>query len=226
MGGNQLLELIGAGTSLVVGTVSRDAEPRAARAWASSVVATEPLRVRVLMSADDPEAVANLETGNVSLTGADVPTLQSAQLKGTVVLVEPATPSGPRARRHAHGRLLPGGAGDRRLPVDADAPAAAARGGRLRDGGRRDVRPVAGPGRRRRGRIDEWTATSCPSARSSAASPAPSRPSSAPRRPTGSPTSRSSARRSASTTNASPCPTSSCPRRRATSPTTPGRACS
>ena len=93
MGGNQLLERIGAGVSLVVGTVSRGAEPRVARAWACSIVASEPLRVRILMSADDPEAVANLETGNVSLTGADVPTLQSAQLKGTVVLVEPATPA-------------------------------------------------------------------------------------------------------------------------------------
>ncbi len=93
MGGNQLLERIGAGMSLVVGTVSRGAEPRVARAWASSIVATDPLRVRVLMSADDPEAVDNLETGNVSLTGTDVPTLQSAQLKGTVVLVEPATPA-------------------------------------------------------------------------------------------------------------------------------------
>ena len=93
MGGNQLLDLIGAGASLVVGTVSRDAEPRATRAWGSSVVATEPLRLRILMSADDPQAVANLQSGNISLTGATVHTLQSAQLKGTVVLVEPATPA-------------------------------------------------------------------------------------------------------------------------------------
>lgn len=91
MGGTDHLEHLGAGVSLIVGTASADGEPRATRAWAARIVEREPLRVRFVMSADDPVAVANLASGMaVALTGADVCTLGSVQVKGSVRLTEPA----------------------------------------------------------------------------------------------------------------------------------------
>ena len=90
VGGN-LLCRIGTGTSLVVGTVGADGAPRATRAWAARVVDAASGRIRVVMSADDAQSVSNLGSGVVALTGADVRTLESVQLKGTIVVVEPAT---------------------------------------------------------------------------------------------------------------------------------------
>ena len=43
------------------------------------------------MSADDAQALGNLASGVAALTGADVRTLQSVQLKGAIVAVEPAS---------------------------------------------------------------------------------------------------------------------------------------
>ena len=43
------------------------------------------------MSADDAQALGNLASGVAALTGADVCTLHSVQLKGTIVAVEPAS---------------------------------------------------------------------------------------------------------------------------------------
>lgn len=91
MGGTDVLERIAIGTSLVIGTVSETGEPRATRAWSAEVLDREPLRIRVLMGADDEAAVANLGSGSVAVTGADVRTLESLQVKGQVVVVEPAT---------------------------------------------------------------------------------------------------------------------------------------
>jgi hypothetical protein len=90
--GSELMEMIGSGCSLVAGTVAADGEPRATRAWATSVVDAGACRLRVVMSADDTAAVDNLRTGRFALTGANVRTLRSVQLKGRVVAVEPATP--------------------------------------------------------------------------------------------------------------------------------------
>ncbi len=92
MFGSDLMDMIGAGCSLVAGTVSSDGEPRATRAWAIRTVDTDARRLRVVMSSDDEVAVANLRTGRFALTGAHVRTLRSVQLKGRVVLVEDATP--------------------------------------------------------------------------------------------------------------------------------------
>ena len=133
MGGTDVLDLVGCGMSLLVGTVSATVCRAPARRGRSSVVVTEPLRLRVVMSGDDPDAVANL-AGIASLTGADVHTLRSVQLKGEVVLVEPATVRGSRPRDRPRGGLLPGHRGGRRVLAGADAPAPAARGDRLRDG--------------------------------------------------------------------------------------------
>ncbi len=91
MGGSGFIELIGSGTSLVAGTVAADGEPRATRAWAAQVVDDQTWRVRVVMGADDQVSVDNLRTGRFALTGADVRTLRSVQLKGQVVGTEPPT---------------------------------------------------------------------------------------------------------------------------------------
>jgi hypothetical protein len=91
MGGSGFIELIGSGTSLVAGTVGADGEPRATRAWSAQVVDDQIRRVRVVMGADDQISVDNLRTGGFALTGADVRTLRSVQLKGRVVSTEPPT---------------------------------------------------------------------------------------------------------------------------------------
>lgn len=89
--GADLMATIAAGSALVVGTVSAEGEPRAHRAWATSVVDADANRIRFVMSGDDPDLLEHLESGAVSLTGADVTTYRSAQLKGRPVLVEPPT---------------------------------------------------------------------------------------------------------------------------------------
>jgi hypothetical protein len=78
------------GAGLLVGTVSPDGEPRATRAWSAVVVDQVVGRVRVAVSADDPQTLANLASGStVALTGADVRTLDSLQVKGRVERIEP-----------------------------------------------------------------------------------------------------------------------------------------
>jgi hypothetical protein len=88
---SELTTMVDSGAGLVVGTVSAAGEPRADRAWAAVVLDEQGRRVRFVMSADNPAVVGNLETGTVSLTGAEVVTYQSIQLKGRPVVVEPPT---------------------------------------------------------------------------------------------------------------------------------------
>ena len=87
----ELMSIMRTGGGLIVGTVSADGWPRADRAWAVSVVDAETHRIRFVMSADDVAVVDNLQSGKVSLTGAEVSTYQSIQLKGRPVVVEPPT---------------------------------------------------------------------------------------------------------------------------------------
>ncbi|HSP28166.1 MAG TPA: hypothetical protein VLN74_06410 [Ilumatobacteraceae bacterium] len=98
----ELATILEAGAGLVVGTVSAEGAPRADRAWAASVVDAENRRIRFVMSADDAAVVDNLQSGRVSLTGANVSTYQSVQLKGRPVVVEAPTASDVElARRHS-----------------------------------------------------------------------------------------------------------------------------
>jgi hypothetical protein len=89
--GSELVEMLGTGAGLVVGTVSAEGEPRADRAWGASVVDADACRIRFVMSADAAAVVENLQSRWVSLTGAEVSTYQSVQLKGRPVLVEAPT---------------------------------------------------------------------------------------------------------------------------------------
>lgn len=83
---NEEVEMLEAGAALLIGSVSRDGVPRAARAWGIRFL--DDGRVRVVAAADDV-TLANLRDGPVAITGADVVTLRSIQLKGRVVKVEP-----------------------------------------------------------------------------------------------------------------------------------------
>jgi hypothetical protein len=85
---DELTTMVEVGAGLIVGTVSCDGEPRAERAWAVSVVDGDTRRIRFVMSADDPVVLEHLESGTVSLTGAEVSTFRSVQFKGRPVLVE------------------------------------------------------------------------------------------------------------------------------------------
>lgn len=87
----ELVELLGPGSSIVVATAGPDGEPRATRGWAVRVADPATDRVRVVMTADDPVSVGNLTGGWIAVTGADVRTLRSAQVKGKVAVVEPPT---------------------------------------------------------------------------------------------------------------------------------------
>ncbi len=88
---SDVMSILEAGTSLIVGTVGPDGEPRATRAFALTIVDDQADRVRVVMSADDPVAVTHLGTGAIAVTAADVRTLRSVQLKGRITTVEPPT---------------------------------------------------------------------------------------------------------------------------------------
>jgi hypothetical protein len=87
----ELMNIMETGAGLIVGTVSPEGWPRADRAWAASVVDAEARRVRFVMSADSVAVVDNLQSGKVSLNGAEVSTYQSVQLKGRPVVVEAPT---------------------------------------------------------------------------------------------------------------------------------------
>jgi len=73
------------GVGLLIGTSDAGGVPRGGRGWG---VRMDGQLLRVVISADDPKLVANLDQGHVAVTGADVRRLRSAQLKGCVVAVE------------------------------------------------------------------------------------------------------------------------------------------
>ncbi len=75
------------GCALIVCTVDADGEPYASRAWGLTVLSAEsPVQVRLLATPDV------IPAGRIAITGTDVPTLRSMQLKGHIVSIEPASP--------------------------------------------------------------------------------------------------------------------------------------
>ncbi len=81
------------GCALIVGTVAPDGEPFATRAWGLTILPdANSSEVRLLLDADDAPAFADRRTtGAIAITAANVPTLRSMQLKGTILRVEPAS---------------------------------------------------------------------------------------------------------------------------------------
>ena len=87
--------------SLIVGPVDDDGHPDAKRAWAVDV-APDGRRLRVLIATNADACLANLRAnGRLALTATDFVTLDSVQLKGHVVAVEPRT-SADRVRFEAN----------------------------------------------------------------------------------------------------------------------------
>lgn len=86
-------DVLALGSALIVATVGPDGEPRACRASSWELIDAAQRRVRVAVAADDPQAVSYLVEGPepryLAVTGADVATLRSIQLKGRVVATEP-----------------------------------------------------------------------------------------------------------------------------------------
>jgi hypothetical protein len=89
------------GCALIVGTVSVDSEPHATRGWGASVLPGDDARVRLLLDADESGVLDNLtSSGAIAITGADVRTLRSVQVKGRFGASEPAADDDrTRARR-------------------------------------------------------------------------------------------------------------------------------
>ncbi len=76
--------LLESGCALVVGTTAADGAPHATRGWGLHVHDPAQGRMRVLVD-DDPTVRACLSaTGALAVTGADVHTLRSIQVKGRV----------------------------------------------------------------------------------------------------------------------------------------------
>lgn len=85
------------GCSTIVGTLTPSGEPYATRGWGTEVLSSDPLRVRVLVGAGAFAHVGRFPgdgaTFSIAVTGADVRTLRSVQLKGTAHDLEAPTPA-------------------------------------------------------------------------------------------------------------------------------------
>ena len=98
--------LLESGCSLVVGLLSASGEPFATRGWGLDVLDPQVGTGRLLTGAGELERVGrtwdDLAGSPIAVTGADVRTFHSVQVKGTVERVEAVTPvDEERAARHA-----------------------------------------------------------------------------------------------------------------------------
>jgi hypothetical protein len=95
--------LLEGGYALIVGTADAGKVPHATRGWGITVLSRDPIEIRLLVDAHDPVALANLvPDAKIAITGGDVQTLHSIQLKGTVRAAEPGTDEDrDRATRYA-----------------------------------------------------------------------------------------------------------------------------
>jgi hypothetical protein len=86
--------LLEAGSSTIVGILDADGAPFATRGWGSVVLHGEPLRMRVLIGAGPLSAAGRglgaEEPFDIAVTGADITTLRSVQVKGRAVAIEEA----------------------------------------------------------------------------------------------------------------------------------------
>jgi hypothetical protein len=83
------------GCSTIVGTVTASGEPYATRGWGTEVLSGDPPRIRLLVGAGAFAAIGRRPghgaTFAIAVTGADVRTLRSVQLKGTAHDLESPT---------------------------------------------------------------------------------------------------------------------------------------
>jgi hypothetical protein len=79
-----------AGNALIIGTVGAAGDPCATRGWGLTVL-PEPMQIRVLLDGSDLTTVAHVAAGGpIAVTAASIRTLESVQLKGRALGVEPA----------------------------------------------------------------------------------------------------------------------------------------
>jgi hypothetical protein len=88
----RVIELLESGCGLIMGLVTAGGRPLAARGWGLTL-AGQGQRGRILVGARDLEALGHGWPSAVgtwtAVTGADVLTLSSAQLKGPITAIEP-----------------------------------------------------------------------------------------------------------------------------------------
>jgi hypothetical protein len=88
----EVVTFLETGCALIVGTVSTDGSPHAGRAWGLTVLDRAEHRIRLLLDASDTRTLHHAGGGGgIAITGSDVPTLRSVQLKGRAESFEPAT---------------------------------------------------------------------------------------------------------------------------------------
>lgn len=102
---DDLIAFLESGCSTVVGVVTPSGEPFATRGWGIAVLDAEPATLRVLLGAGALASigrrVGDVEPFALALTGADVRTLRSVQVKGTAHGLEAVTPADEaRSRRY------------------------------------------------------------------------------------------------------------------------------
>ncbi len=87
----ETVEFLESGCALIVGTVDAHGAPHATRGWSAKVLDAGEARLRLGLDALDSTVLDNLqETGRIAVTGADVRTLRSAQMKGRAGDLVPA----------------------------------------------------------------------------------------------------------------------------------------
>jgi hypothetical protein len=88
------------GCALIVGTVNDAREPHATRGWGLEVVGGVGRVIRLLLDASDVRCIDDLSSvGLVAVTGADVRTLRSVQVKGRALGIEPSSADDRRRAR-------------------------------------------------------------------------------------------------------------------------------
>lgn len=76
---------LGAKAALIVGVVGRDGRPFATRGWGLTVLDRDTGRTRLLIDADEVDLFRHVaDGGSIAVTGSDVRTLRSCQVKGRV----------------------------------------------------------------------------------------------------------------------------------------------
>ena len=71
--------------ALVVGAVGTDGRPFAARGWGLTILDADKGHARLLLDLRDLDRLAHLASGGgIAITGTDVPSLRSCQMKGHV----------------------------------------------------------------------------------------------------------------------------------------------
>jgi hypothetical protein len=84
------------GSGMVAGLVDRDGEPLSTRAWSVVFLPGSTDRLRLVVADDGEHVTSHLVGTRMALTGGDVETYVSRQVKGEVHTVEDATPDDRR----------------------------------------------------------------------------------------------------------------------------------